>query len=99
MASTYYKANFICSKDENHIDKFYIWSDSEETHHCKVDGCDGTLIEFDASSSESFKINKLKARPKAEGKKRSLDNFKKEIFPTLPKREKAMFAKKNGWKH
>ena len=32
----------------------------------------------------------------AERKKRSVDNFKKEVMPTLPKREKKYFEKKHG---
>lgn len=40
---------------------------------------------------------KMKHRPKAEAKKRSSDHFKKEILPTLSRREKAYFKKKKGY--
>lgn len=40
----------------------------------------------------------LKFRPKAEARKRSLDNFKKEIYPKLPKGDRTYFGKKNKWK-
>lgn len=39
-----------------------------------------------------------KGRPKQEAKKRSSDNFKKEILPALSKQDKRYFSKKYGYR-
>lgn len=50
------------------------------------------------SISVSFNTGQFKGgRPKKEAKKRSSDHFKKEILPTLSRRDKAHFKKKKGY--
>lgn len=98
--ATMYKANLICSKNHDHKIKKYIWSDDESQILCEEEGCKGIMNEeFDDEPKENFNIGgKYKSRPKKDARQRSLNDFKKNIFPNLDPPDKNYFRKKHKFK-
>lgn len=102
--ATMYKQNFRCNKNFDHYKNIYIWDNEEpKTYPCEEEDCCGILEIYIPEETEKFFsttiIGKHKTRDPKEGRQRSLKNFKKEIYDTLPASDQRHFAKKYGWKH
>lgn len=96
----FFPENYRCTECDT-VQKFYVWSDEIETktHTCKC--CRKTLNPSDLvfeQPKEFFNIGgKLTGQQiKAERKSRSTEHFKKDILPTLSKKDKSHFEKKLG---
>lgn len=100
--ATMYKANLICSVNQEHRIKKYIWNDDENLIPCSEEGCNGFMQEEfnDDPPLENFNIGGKfkKGRPKKEQRERSLKDFHKNTYPTLAKQDKAYFKRKHGFK-
>lgn len=94
---TYARFKFTCTKDDSHTEKIYLWDNDEEGfQNQKCSSC-GALMAYDEPvTSDQTVFKGLKSRPVSEGKQRSLDHFKKEIYPTLPKSDRKRFSKKHN---
>lgn len=94
---TYYPQAYQCDSCHK-ISKHYVWaSEAEEARvECKC----GNLLTYqhmyDDEPIQSFNIGTKmsKQQIKTDRKKRSTDHFKKEILPTLSKRDRSHFDRK-----
>ena len=79
--------------------KHWKWTDDEKQEHCEC--CDSELRLHIPVVNEGPMIMTRnfvnKGRPNAEARARSLADFKKNVYDTLPNWERKHFAKKHGW--
>lgn len=88
---------FICTEDDSHTEKIYLWNDDKEGfQNQKCSSCGASMVYEEPINGDQTVFKGLKSRPVEEGKKRSLDHFKKEVYPTLPKSERRHFSKKHN---
>lgn len=108
MKSTYYPQSYRCIEC-NHEHQHYIWSDeihqsAPHKHPCPL--CGWAILKadmFDKEVSDSFIMIKTPTANRvrqASRKKRNLDHFKKQVYPTMKRgsQEQQHFAKKHKLK-
>lgn len=102
--STYYEQLYKC-KVCDIVQKHYVWSDNiEHTVHC----CSGKMDCRSIISVEDIYNESINTAPavgkmtsgqiKKDRTKRATEHFKKEVFPTINKKDKGYFAKKHNLK-